>query len=297
MLFVTETGHRDNMKSIKNTLREGRERSMKNLFSPKHRPYYIYTPGYDRTSGGNKVMHLLCHALNLIGEECFMITDIINPNLRTPRGRHADAADGIVIYPELYKDNPLGVRRIVRYILSDRYKMEELDPTGQLWYFSKGLAKGKENVLLLPSVDPKVFNLNGSGDRTHEYKYIGRARGVTEIEDSKNAVEITPEFPETQEEIAEMFKHARVFYAYTITGLIQEAILCGCPDVLTLSDRTPHNFIEEFGTYGITDVAEGDSLAYAYATIGQAIERYNEARVNFWTQLDNFVVKTQEEFA
>lgn len=270
---------------------------MKNLFSPKHRPYYIYTPGYDRTSGGNKVMHLLCHALNLIGEECFVITDGINPDLYEYRGRHADAIDGIVIYPEIENGNPLSASRVVRYILSDRYKIEDLDPTGQLWYFSKGLAQGKPNVLFLPSIDPKIFNLNGAGDRRNEYKYIGRAKGISEIPESKDAIEITRDFPHTQEEIAEMFKHARVFYCYTNSGLMQEALLCGCPVVFIQSEKTTSNFaIEELGTYGITDVSEGDSLAYAYASIGQAIDKYNEARVNFWTQLDEFVKRTQEEF-
>lgn len=232
----------------------------------------------------------------MIGEECFIITDGINPDLYEYRGRHADAIDGITIYPELYKDNPLGVSRIVRYILSDRYTKEELDPLGMLYYFSKGLANGSKNVLLLPSIDPKIFNLNDVGERRLECKYIGRASGVMEIPESKDAIEITRDYPETQEEIAYLFKHSRVFYAYTITGLIQEAILCGCPVVLTLSDKTPRNFIEEFGTFGITDVAEGDSLAYAYASIGQAIQKYNDARVNFWKQLDEFVQRTQEKF-
>lgn len=284
------------MKNINPILKDGRERSVKNLFSPKHRPYFIYTPGWDRTSGGNKVMHYLCHALNLIGEECFVITDGINPDLYEYRGRHADAIDGIVIYPEIEKGNPLSAPRVVRYILSDRYKEDELDPHGMLYYFSKGLSKGNPNVLFLPSVNPMIFNLNGSGERKLECKYIGRAKGVVEILESKDAIEITRDYPKTQEEIAELFKHSRVFYAYTITGLIQEAILCGCPVVLTLSEKTPSNFIEEFGSYGITDVSEGDSLAYAYASIGQAIDRYNEARVNFWTQLDEFVKRTQEEF-
>ena len=271
---------------------------MRNLFSPKHRPYYIYTPGYDRTSGGNKVMHLLCHALNLSGEEAYVITDIVNPSLRTPRGRHADATDGIVIYPELYKDNPLGVSRIVRYILSDRYTDEELDPLGMLWYFSRALAGRRRNILFLPSIDPNLFNLEGTGERKTDYKYIGRARGVPEIEESKDAIEITRDFPQTQEEIAQMFKHARVLFAYTNTGLMHEAILCGCPVVFIQSEKTKINYVvEELGMYGITNTSEGDSFAFANMTIGNAIEHYNQARKDFWIQLDDFILKTQEEFA
>lgn len=285
------------MKGIKSTSKEGKEKSMKSLFSPKHRPYYIYTPGWDRTSGGNKVMHYLCHALNLIGEECFVITDIINPNLYEYRGRHADAIDGIVIYPEIEHGNPLGCPRVVRYILSDRYKFEELDPTGQLWYFSKSLANGSDNVLFLPSIDPHIFNLNDTGERLTDYKYIGRAKGVQEIEESKDAIEITRDFPETQEEIAYMFKHARVLFAYTNTGLMHEALLCGCPVVFIENEKTKFNFMkEELGTYGITNTSEGDCFTYANMMIGKAIEKYNEARNEFWTQLDSFVKKTQEEF-
>ena len=95
------------------------------IYAPPRRPYYVEAPPYRRTSAGIKVLHLLCHTLNLIGEEAYVTTDSVNPALRTPTitaevvRRHLEAGvEPIVVYPEVVKGNPRNARSVVRYLLN-----------------------------------------------------------------------------------------------------------------------------------------------------------------------------------
>ena len=95
------------------------------LFRTSSRPYYVWAPDYRETSSGVRVLHLLCHALNSIGEEAYVTTAVTNPALRTPtldRGvveRH-EASDRkpIAVYPEVVSGNPLGAEAVVRFLLN-----------------------------------------------------------------------------------------------------------------------------------------------------------------------------------
>ena len=49
------------------------------IFETPRRPYYIEAPPYRRTSAGIKVLHLLCHALNRIGEDAYVYTPVTAP--------------------------------------------------------------------------------------------------------------------------------------------------------------------------------------------------------------------------
>ena len=57
------------------------------LYPVARNPYYIVAPPYVRTSSGIKAFHLLCHALNRIGEREYMI---VNPFLRRYSPTHPD---------------------------------------------------------------------------------------------------------------------------------------------------------------------------------------------------------------
>jgi hypothetical protein len=95
-----------------------------NFFCPR-RPYYIDAPAYRRTSAGIRVMHLLCHALNSIGEEAYVYPTETNPTLNTPlvtpeiSARHKAAGrEPIVVYPEVVPGNPRKAASVVRYVLN-----------------------------------------------------------------------------------------------------------------------------------------------------------------------------------
>jgi hypothetical protein len=44
-----------------------------NLFPTPGAPYYIVSPPYTEKSAGVKVLHMLCHALNVSGQRAYMI--------------------------------------------------------------------------------------------------------------------------------------------------------------------------------------------------------------------------------
>ena len=45
-----------------------------NLFPTPAAPYYILSPPFTERSAGVKVLHMLCHALNVSGQRAYMIT-------------------------------------------------------------------------------------------------------------------------------------------------------------------------------------------------------------------------------
>ena len=69
------------------------------------KPYSIYLPPYDYTSGGIKVMYALYGALLLRGQ-------IVVPNARF-------GGEFIGIYPEIVNGNPLEATTVVRYLLNE----------------------------------------------------------------------------------------------------------------------------------------------------------------------------------
>ena len=114
---------------------------MRQLFSPPRRPYYIDAPAYRRTSAGIRVMHLLCHALNSIGEEAYVYPTETNPTLNTPlvtpeiSARHKAAGrEPIVIYPEVVPGNPRRAASVVPPLEVTRSRSVAAR-TGSSWAF------------------------------------------------------------------------------------------------------------------------------------------------------------------
>ena len=98
---------------------------MPQLYESLRRPYYIETPPYRRSSAGIRVMHMLCHVLNRLGEEAYVFTSEVNPDLNTPTvtedvvRRHLQAGrEPIVVYPEIVSGNPRRAKSVVRYVLN-----------------------------------------------------------------------------------------------------------------------------------------------------------------------------------
>ncbi|ALU91454.1 glycosyltransferase-like protein [Herbaspirillum rubrisubalbicans M1] len=93
------------------------------LFARLHSPYYIFAPAYATHTEEALLLHRLCHALNLWGEEAY-VTDEGSTALRTPRltqelinAHLAAGRNPIVIYAGSVDGNPLSALNVVRYQL------------------------------------------------------------------------------------------------------------------------------------------------------------------------------------
>ena len=101
--------------------------------------FFIYSYSYDENSGGVIALHRLCHIINTTtSHHAFLVSDkwaqpwlkrihsklkkkkILNVHegWETPIWtRRQFPEDAIVIYPEVVKGNPLGIRHVVRWLL------------------------------------------------------------------------------------------------------------------------------------------------------------------------------------
>lgn len=271
-----------------------------NLFKKLNYPYYVVAPGYDHKSGGNKVMHYLCHALNLAGEKACMITNKVNPELRTPyfsfKEEFTIINPSIAVYPELGSGNPVGSAVVVRYILSERYNMILYDHSDIIYSFSPSFKiKEAVGILELPVVDPSVFYKDDKVEKTITTFYLGRNEGCTLNEITKNSTQITKDWPPTPKEVADLLRKSKIFYTYVATGLGEEALLCGTPVVVIPNEKYNEKTIywgnhREGIAWGIDKV----EIERAVTTLEAGRQRVLNRENIFWGQLKEFISYTQK---
>lgn len=262
------------------------------------RPYHIVAPAYTEKSAGARALHLLCDALNRVGEKAFIVpmeNPVLNPELKTPLVSVRDS-EAIAVYPEIVEGNPLSAKTVVRYLLyyAGRYRGNRDFPKSDMVYgYTKRIARdyGTDDVLFLPTVDDTVFvppakeqGRKGNCFYSHKYRWFyGKLP-------QEHGVEITnPE--QSREEVIKLLQTSEVFYTYEDTSLIIEAALCGCPVVCVPSEAFKECCgLEEFNK----GVAWGeDELYKAIATVRQAKKQYQELKEDFKMHLQAFIEKTQ----
>jgi hypothetical protein len=294
---------------------------VKSLNSESLNPYYIYAPSYVETSAGVKVLHLLCHHLNIKGYPAFIANTKesqykTNPNLITPIANqkvlelHKNSKKTpIVIYPDIVKGNPLNAKCQIRYLLhyagllgGDRdFRSNELifTYTKKIW---QKMNLENPNVLFIPICDTKIFfppqkeeERRGTCFYASKYKLFS-GKGTFEI--TKDSFEITRDKPDSlsTKEVADLLRKSEIFYSYEDTSLITEAILCGCPVVLVKNDFFDGEplAINELGSNGTITDSEMGNINKAINDIGLAQDKFLQATKDFYPQLDNFIKKTQE---
>jgi len=285
-------------------------------------PYYITAPRWLHSSAGIRGIYLLCHALNRMGYEAYVVQHPFgeykpswtNPELRTPILGKQQAAEHfkhgrtpIVLYPEIIPGNPLSAKVVVRWIMNfpgllggDTF----YDNSEICFGYSKELAMAAgspHQVLHVPTIDTRVFYPSDSQTTRHggcfcaaKYKVVhnGKLDPITD-----GCFEITRQLPDslTPKEVAELLRRSEVFYAYENTALATEAVLCGCPAVFI-----PNPYLtkmigkDELGTDGIAWGTDPTDIERARTTVTQGAINYLKTYDLFWDQLNTFVKVTQE---
>ncbi|MDD5363741.1 MAG: glycosyltransferase [Gallionellaceae bacterium] len=229
------------------------------FFRSVNAPYYIHGLDYRQSSAGIRVLHHLCHALNELGEEAYIVANVTNPYLRTPKitkgiiARHAQTGRlPIAVYPEVVTGNPFQAHVVARWILNKPGHIGgELvyDPDELLFIYQKTYAP--EGVLThplyIPAVDGRIFNNRDNpcdGKRAgacyYAHKYLVFGGALTHH--ASGAISLCQDIARSHEEIADILRRSEVMYSYEPSAIVTEALQCGCPVVMIPSDYIAANY-------------------------------------------------------
>lgn len=295
----------------------------RSLFMPVRRnPYYIVTARYVRTSAGIKALHFLCHALNRMGEQAFLIMHpyfpsslSTHPTLNTPLltkrimdYHRAEGLTPITIYPESIKGNPMGAPFIVRYVLNYAGFLggdEQFPETEYCISYSEAIAATvpeSKQTIFIPASDPNFFVPPAPGAKRqgacfYAGKYKNYHGGKTfPITDGLTEIVRDCDGEQTPEQIRDLLQQSERFYCYENSALAIEAMLCGCP-VVFLPNEYFTDLIgkAEHGTEGYvwgSDDAAG--FKRAQDNVGLARAHYLSLYERAERGLEDFVSSTQE---
>ena len=277
-------------------------------------PFYIYAPDFSQQSAGIRALHYLCHALNEMGREAYLVgTDIESETLRTPLLRSSDIIRHVksglmpvMIYPEVVRGNPLRMPFVVRWWLNKPGYVggdETLSADELFFTYSKGFVPEGMDVDLLniPLIDNSLFhNENNPDDQQrsgacfYAHKYLAKGGELTEH--ARDATSLCQDVSLSHAQIATILRRSEVLYCYEPTSMIGEALLCGCPVVMVDSEFLRNNMREPIHGPGIAYSSSQDALEQAKATVAEV--RYNNQQsIKYcWWQIDQFLRKTSSEF-
>jgi hypothetical protein len=290
----------------------------RNFFHTAKAPYYIFALDYIQQSAGVRALHYLCHALNESGQEAYLTCRKTVPHLRTPLlspeivVQHQGAGrKSIIVYPEIISGDPFGMSGVVvRWLLNKpgliggdtTYHAEELvfayDPN----YLPDGM---DANVLHIPTWDLSIFNNdNNPQDQRRDltcfyaHKYLHEGYELTHH--VEGAISLCKDQTLSHQELAAILRRSRAIYVYEPTAMISEALLCGCPVAIVVTDYWRNHAANYSYTteWGITMEDTPSSLAVAASRVANYRMFYEDVLLRkAWEQVDSFIELTQQAVA
>lgn len=271
-------------------------------------PFYIFAPDYRNNSGGIRVLHYLCHILNEMGEDAYVVnTRTVSPRLRTPqltlaklREHYLAGQQPVTIYPEVTADNPLNTPLIVRWLLNipgHLGKPIQFEPRDLIFYYEAWCMPEElqGTPLFIHPVDHSFFNNDDNSDdahRVHECYYANKyyKQGAPICEEHRDLISLGQEISRTPEEIAAILRKSKVLYCYEPSGIISEAHACGCPVLFVRSDywalppNDTHHKIQGAAVYG-----EVRALERAQESLSRIPAVHAAARDNSWVMTKTLI--------
>jgi len=197
--------------------------------------FIIFAPPYRHNSAGIRALYLLRDYLVGYGEDAL----VMSFEERFP------LVDGdVVIYPEIVVGNPLGAKKVVRWVLCDLGRLggdTDFDDELVFAWDNTLMRDGYAGILEVPVVEDFFFD--DSRERVVNCYYVGKGKfrphGVLD-----GCVEITSSYPESREALAELLQSTKVLYTFDdFSGLSTEAVECGACVKVIKKD------IEDFALY------------------------------------------------
>ncbi|WP_298397964.1 hypothetical protein [uncultured Azonexus sp.] len=271
-------------------------------------PFYIYAPDYRDSSGGIRVLHYLCHILNEMGEEAYLVgTQVASPRLRTPvltlkrlEEHFLAGQTPVTLYPEVVSNNPANTPLIARWLLNvpgHLGKDIDFEPEDLIFYYEAWCLPPQMSgqPLFIHPVDESVFHNDDNPDdeaRTLECYYankyfLGQHPLLPEHE---QLISLGQEVKRTPQEIASILRRSKVLYCYEPSGIISEAQACGCPVLLVrssympLPEDDPHHRIPGLAIYG-----EPHALEKAKQSLRWTPAAHEAARDQSWARTQAMV--------
>lgn len=282
-------------------------------------PYYIVSPPYTRFSAGIRVLHILCSALNQLGQRAYML---IHPTLRIERAIssylstpwltyaqiESDFANGrtpITIYPEVIGGNIFGAPIAFEYLLNFRGALGQGfrgDGMEGIAYSEaiRRSAPGISRTLFIPTSDPRVFFPQHNKSPRHGiYYYAAKYQilmGMPPALPEPGAIEIKRDGIGAQslEELLSIYRRAERLYIYENSAVATEAALCGCPVVCMPSTFFTQSITRfELGDQGIAWGNDQQEVARAEKSVSGFYEAYLASYRLTYFQLSTFISETQ----
>lgn len=277
---------------------------MIDLFPKTQRPYFICSPSYDHKSSGVRTLHILCHALNELGQKAYIVPDspqsgnyCTNPALNTPliegqnHNFYRQYLEPIVVYPDIVRGNPLNAKHVVRYLLAPAGAYggdSAFTDTDNIWGALPSIAK---KILRIPVSDPKIFRRkwdkygndsdirHGSCFYSHKYEMHGNKLVDMPVDCERVCG--------TLDQVADILRQKEVCYLYEVSSILTEAGLCGC--AVTLMRTEYFNQIDPSCMMGNVQWNDGEIVKES----DDYLPEYTQHMNNFEVQLQEFIRDTQ----
>ncbi|AMD57188.1 hypothetical protein AWN88_02740 [Agrobacterium tumefaciens] len=303
------------------------------------RPVIVACPPFDDRSGGNIVLHYLVHRLRGVGVEAYVFPLIhevssdmsglrrkfrktltmgkyiwgylpfkTNPALNTPLASLSALCRGIVVYPEIVSGNPLGLPRVVRWILYTPRghgvgeDFAKPNPGEKVFFFQHPFIEHidwipRENCLRLQWHRDDIFNDPGPVERTEVCRMIRKGDAMTNSLPA-GAEGATMLDGKSNEEIAKVFKRARLFYCHDpYTMYCDYAALCGClPIVVPPPGLSRTDWRPEKDRLGIAYGDSAEQLDWATRTRAGLVDRIRDLKRQEDGMLEHFISHLADAF-
>lgn len=248
------------------------------------RKYLVWSYDYTADSAGQKTMHLLCHELNLAGQDAYVCFEGRNPEWDTPyRSGPIDDDEWIAVYPEIVEGNPLKARHVARWMLNKPLERCYQPPGVR---FSFWPLFDPAPLLHLPAIELDLYE-DRHLPRTLTTYWVGKENkrldlpGATQIGGGGD-----------KEWLADILNRSAVMYTFDmISGMNEIARLCGCPVVFVSGGRiTKEEFDDHIAGpgFGWDEIPEPFDAAVPR-------QRQLDLKATFHGQLQDFIRITQAE--